>query len=534
MQAAGVSCLEVGRTFRDVGNLRTNDGTDYVLRGVAGVKGELEGGWSYNAYYQFGRSKTRQSRIDNLLLPQFALAVDAVRAPDGQIVCRSTLTDPGNGCVPLNVLGEGSVSDAAAEYILGTSLFETIVDQHVVAATVSGRPFDTWAGPVGLAVGGEYRKDTLEGIADPLSIADAFQTGNRKSTAGEVTVKEVFAEVEVPLLTDLSFAESVDINGAVRYADYSSSGGVTTWKVGGSWEIPGGLRFRATRSRDIRAGNIGELFTPEATTLRNVRHPLSGIQGPATTITTGNRTLGPEKADTWTAGVQYRPDWLAGVRLSVDYFDITIDDVIGSIGEQTVVDGCVLDNNPQLCNLVTITGTGAGAQVTRVLLQQLNLNRFETAGVDFEAVWNTDLGDGDLGLRLLATYIDKLATTAEGRTTDQAGEYTDPHWRVFGTVSYGIGNLSGLVDMRWYGGGNIDNTLTEGSGAPQTVNFNEVDPTFYTNLTLTLAFDETKKRELFVRVNNLFDQAPPYPDAALYNLFDPVGRSYRIGVRYTF
>src|SRR5690606_37046454 len=128
----------------------------------------------------------------------------------------------------------------------------------------SGDLVNLWAGPLGAAFGAEYRKEEIEAVADPVSEANGWHSSNRKAISGSYDVKEIFGELAVPLVRDLPFANAIDLNLAVRYTDYSSSGGVTTWKVGGTWDLSGALRLRITRSRDIRAGNLGELFTPTA------------------------------------------------------------------------------------------------------------------------------------------------------------------------------------------------------------------------------------------------------------------------------
>src|ERR1051325_11644121 len=132
--------------------------------------------------------------------------------------------------------------------------------RHDVALNLSGSLFDLPAGPVAFATGVEYRRDTLDQTADPLQILGLYSSGNNKSYSGKETVKEGYAEVEVPLLKDMPFFHSLGANGAVRRTDYKISGAVTTWKLGGTWEPVEGLLLRMTRSRDIRAPSLSELF----------------------------------------------------------------------------------------------------------------------------------------------------------------------------------------------------------------------------------------------------------------------------------
>lgn len=539
MVTAGVTCISVGRTFRDLGTLKLADGTPKMLQGTGGFKGNI-GGWRWNAYYQYGANYSQQRRINNLDLTKFRLAIDAVTNPaNGQIVCRSTLTDPTNGCAPLNIFGSNSVSNAARAYVLGTSMSDTKTTQQVAAVDVSGKAFRLWAGDVAVAAGAEWRKETLATSVDANSQSTLWQTGNRKAASGSYDVKEVFGEATIPLLRNLPVARLVEFNGAVRYTDYSSSGGVVTWKLGGTWDVIDGLRFRATRSRDIRAGNLSELFTAQSTaTVSGLRNSRTGQSGPALQITTGNPTLAPEKADTLTAGVVIEPRFARSFHFALDYYRIRIHDAIGSLTAQQTADRCFLDNVASFCALVTTDGTGI---ITSVTTPQLNLNKFETSGLDIEASYRLPLNrlsptiPGTLSARILATYIDKLATTAtiNGTVTNPAGQYDNPHWTVFGTLTYDVGRFSGTADLRWYGGGKIDNTLTEGLIAATGVNINHVDPVLYTNLALSYALDRDQRVAVFARINNLFNRWPPFPSNGSA-LFDPIGRAYRVGVRFKF
>jgi len=545
MNAAGVNCFNMGRVFRDpgMGDFRVRDGSPSIIRGVVGADGELGGDWKWDIYYQYGRNHFEQARIGNINVANFRRAIDAVDV-GGTIRCRVNAdADPANddpACSPFNLFGNGSPSGEAIDYVSGTSHFRMITKQQVAAASVNGTLFEGWAGPISMAAGGEWRREEIDATADPISQANGWQTSNRKAIKGDYNVKEVFGELAIPLLRDAGLAKSLELNLAARYTDYSSSGGVTTWKVGGTWDINNAIRLRASRSRDIRAGNLGELFTPTAVLTTNVRDPRDASLIPVPVTTQGNPQLAPEKADTLTAGIVLQPAFMPGFRFSVDYYQIEIDGQIGTIPANEVLDRCFLDNLQQFCGLVTL---GASNQITGVTVRFENLDRFETRGLDIEASYRTPisdifgLGDGDLSLRVLANYVDRLATTAavNATTTDPAGQYISPHWTVFGMASYEGRRFSSALDMRWYGGGTIDNMRVEGAAAVNGVNINRASSTLYTNLTLTMDVSPNadKRLELFGRVSNLFNTAPPFPATAeARTLFDPVGRAYRIGVRF--
>src|SRR3546814_104255 len=164
---------------------------------------------------------------------------------------------------------------------MGQSWRKWDIRQDAAAATLRGEPFSTWAGPVSLATGVEWRKESAVVTADALSAAGSFATGNTVPWDGEVTVKEAFGELVVPLARDQSWADSLELNVAGRLTDYSTSGTVTTWKVGGTWDVTPDIRFRATRSRDIRAPALAELFGGSTTAQFTVLDPLLGQIGRA-------------------------------------------------------------------------------------------------------------------------------------------------------------------------------------------------------------------------------------------------------------
>lgn len=545
----GITCFAMGRSFRDpgMGEFRTEDGSPSLYRAVIGLEGDLAGDWTWNTYVQYGENESQQMRKGNLYVANFRRAINAVRDGDGNIVCADTLSAAADvrnaaaGCVPFNLFGSGSPSQQAIDYVTGTSWLETKTRQTVVALNLEGTLGATWAGPIALATGVEYRKEEVDAIADPISEANGWQTTNRKGIVGEYDAKELYAEAILPLADGAPFADKLDLTLAGRYTDYSSSGGVTTWKAGISWSINEELRIRASQSRDIRAGNLGELFTPTAVATQVLRHPLTADLLPAPVTTIGNRQLGPEEADTFTGGFVYEPLWLDGFTASVDYYSIDIDGQIGTLTGQQVLDQCFLAGVQSYCDRIT-TNPANGA-ITGVTRQFENLDRFKTSGVDIELSYRFGLDgllpflSGDFTLRSLATYVSELKTIAslDSTTTDPAGQYTTPHWTVFTTLGYQGDRLGVTAEGRWFQGGAVDNTLTAGLADALGVNIGHVGSTFYTNLTMSydLQPQMLSNTSIFLRVNNLFDRWPPFPSTGAQP-FDPVGREYRLGVRFSF
>jgi len=444
----------------------------------------------------------------------------------------------------VNMFGFGSISEASKAYFLGTSQLEQWTWQTVGAATLRGEPFSTWAGPVSIATGAEYRQERIKAVADPIAEANGWHTGNVKSIQGSYEVREAFAEAVVPLLKDKPFARELDLTLAGRHTDYTSSGGVTTWKLGLSHTMNEQLRLRGTLSQDIRAGNLGELFTATSVQVGNVKNPLTNVTTQVPVTTRGNPTLNPENAKTATAGFVYDPSWADHLRLSVDWYSIKIKGLIGVIQPQQVVDRCYLDKLPEYCADVSTDGIGT---ITGVTVRQQNLNYFETSGVDIEAAYQIPLSavsgslPGRINLRLLANYVDTLATTAavNATTTDVAGQYTNPDWTLFGTVGYDIGRFSTTLDLRFYASGTIDNSKVVGT-RPLDLNVNDVASNFMTNATFQYnlsSIGAAQNAQIYLRINNVFNRGIPFPSQGVGGGAPEeflVGREFRLGARFRF
>lgn len=541
MAAQGLTSFTMGRSNYDYATGKMNLHRR-LWRGVVGAEGAFGNGWTWDAYYTRGEVENL-FRVDNLRVTgNFNLAVDAVIDPaTGRAVCRSTLTNPGNGCVPINLFGPGSVSAASAAYVSGTLRTVTKLTQDAGAVSLRGQPVDTWAGPVTIALGAEYRRERARVTSDPISSVGGFFFGNLRPWSGGVTVKEAFAEALVPLARDLGWANALDLNLAARITDYSTSGTVGTWKVGATWDIVDAIRIRAARSRDIRAPSLTELFSTGAQSNFFIVDPATGTQATVRVTTMGNPNLRPEKADTWTAGVILRPDFLPGFSLSVDYYDIKVGGALNTLPFDQIVSGCY-NGQPALCTLLT----RENGVLTGVAASPINLDSLKTSGVDIEASYRVpELFGGALTIRALATYVDTLVIRSPlSGAKEYAGSIIQPtiaaiggqpHWKANATVTYERGPTTVSLTERYVGGGVIDTTFTT-----KTRNVLSVNGRAYTDLALSykLIDGDAAAVELFGVVNNLFDKAPPiaivggFPTAR--TLYDSVGRTYSAGARVRF
>ena len=536
------STFLMGRLDTDFGFINT-DIDNRVLRGVLGLKGSF-GTWKWNASYQQGESKYTGYLRNNIVNSNYALAADAVRS-NGSIVCRSTLTNPNNGCVPINLFGFGSPSQAAIDYVTADQRADQTYKQRTATASISGSPFSTWAGPVDIATGAEYRKEEIVGTSDAISRASGFLLGNPKPIAGQVEVKEAFFEVGVPLISEASFTYKLDLNAAARVTDYDTSGTEVTWKVGLNWEPIDGIRFRGTRSRDIRAPNLTELFLQGTQLALNVIDPRNNSQVFVPTIFIGNPNLSSEKADTLTGGIVLRPGGaFTGLRFSADYYDIKIRDAITTLNDQDLVDRCER-GSVDLCSFVT---RNTGGAITSVTLAYINLASFRTRGVDIEANYSIALdrissgAPGNLSISAMASYVDKLIQSDGIITTDQAGAVGAdsagvPHWRWNGQLTYSTESVTTFVRGRYIGGGTYSNVF-----GPGDININRFGSQFITDASVEVRVPSTfGEISVYGVVQNLFDVAPPLAaqnfiiaGATNASLYDVVGRSFVVGAKLKF
>jgi outer membrane receptor protein involved in Fe transport len=555
------NCVPFGRIWNDIGPQMGNVSRE-TYRAVAGFDWDVGSGWALDGYYQYGRTDYSQRGYNTTINSRMRKAVDAVRA-GGQTVCRvnadaiTANDDP--SCAPLNPFGQGAGSAAARAYVTGTAVQETTLAQHVAALTLRGDLVELWAGPLAAAAGVEYRRDAVEAYNDPISAANDFFTspgGGIVDGRQSLDVEEGFVELALPLARDLPFAESAELNGAVRVTDYSTSGRVETWKVGADWQPFEFLRFRGTRSRDIRAPNLFELYGAPQSSFQTVDDPENGgARGLYPTLLSGNPDLLPEIADTWTAGAVVTTGLgSAGtLRFSADWFDIALDGAISTLGAQTIVSRCS-EGNEDLCEFVV---RDAGGTITQIINPNLNLNTLITRGWDFEADYNLPLSTGSsLGFRVLATYVKDLITIdTAGVATDRAGQNGSgvsqpsgvPDYTINAFITYQSDPFSAQIQVRHISSGlfQVTNIGPHQDGynplLPNSIDDNLVESVTYANLNAQYRLWQGGDRhvELFGVVNNLFDKDPPNNLPSSFGptnnvLYDVVGRSYKIGLRLVY
>lgn len=526
-------------------------------RGLMGVDGSFGDSWKWGLSYQYGRvdSKIRASGMPRP--DQYALAIDAVANPanPSQAICRSTLTSPNNGCVAINPFGSQPVSAAALANVVGVAAQDLRYEQQVAAANIAGNLFELPAGDLSFAAGAEWRQEKAHATADPISqfgipnangtVTPGFWAGNFKGFDGKINVKELYAEVGIPVFKDSAVGKSLDLNLAGRLTDYSTSGSVKTWKAGFRYEPIDGLEFRVTRSRDIRAPNLQELFQVGSITNTLVNDPQNGntpIRAFATVA--GNRALQPENADTLTAGVVFRPSFLRGFRASVDYYDIKIKDAIATNSAQQIVDRCQA-GDAQYCAAIT---RNSANQITGISLQPFNALQEQARGVDVEVSYTMPVASGTLDLRVLANYVDRLNIVLPTSVVTRAGEVGNnsgaaegvPHWRGTATATYDTSAFTAQLRGRLIGSAVFDDAW-----GPTVIDKRTVPTIVYLDAYLGIKANAiAPKGEFFLAVDNLLNQDPPVvvqldasnTQASGTNpfLYDVIGTTIRAGFRFEF
>jgi iron complex outermembrane recepter protein len=556
-----------------------------VMRFTIGAEGEFDAfgrGANWDIYGQYGRADLHEQLINiqqttrrsNALAAVFAPAGNESGLPAGSIQClinvdgNTTNNDP--ACRPLNLLGVGVSDPAAIDYILGDPFRDQVLEQTVFGANFSFAPFATWAGDVSVAVGAEYRKEEIDGFVpqefQPVQNANGTTTslwsvGNFRPSKGSYDVKEAYLETLIPLGFGLEF------NGAIRATDYSTSGYVTTWKLGATWQPIDDILIRANRSRDIRAPNLNELYQAGTANTSTVTNPFFVVgqsnPGPGTGIygatlaylgtITGNLNLRPEKADSWSVGAVVTPRFLPGLSLSADYWEVKVKDAIDSLSADDIVNRC-FEGLADFCAAITQDP----ANPSRVLIsrQPVNFSSILLRGLDLEAAYRFQLGNGNFSIRGLATrYIENTVNTGVPgfvpvNTVGTLGVGTGtssitPKWIYRVSAAYDTEDLTVTTTARGVGNGRYDATGIEcqtGNCPVSTNQFptyedNSIGGATYVDANVTFKFDAFggKNGEFFINVTNLFDADPillPETGLAVNSTYsDLLGRAYRVGVR---
>lgn len=573
----GVDIRAAGRRIQEQGGRDFSQDVD-TQRYVAGLRGPLGGSWSWELSATYGRNDTTvvtegDFRVDNMRLSVGPSGPDA----SGRIVCGDP--DPATGivpaanvvqgCVPLNLFGgmgtdgRGTITPEQLDYITDPLTDKGYNEQQVYELLFRGDWGSIQGRPIRWATGVSYRIESAGNALDPAKISGAVGGGQLTSLTegGDFTATEGYVETVLPLLEGLPAAEALNATAGVRLSEFSTFGFVSTFQ--------GGLMYRPVRQLTLRAGygqvfrappvsNLYEstlddfAFAPDPcgngpTPEQQANCAADGVPGgsyvqpeldiyPA--MIGGNEDLQPEEGDSISAGLTFTPSFLQGFSLSVDYWRTEIDDVITlypDVGQ--ILQVCADDGAAGACDRISRRPDGT---IELVDATHVNAGSLMSEGWDFDIAYMTPVGPGQLGLRLMATYLASydVAPFKGAETTGVAGTRyvfsAFPRWRGLGHVEYTAGPWFGSWQTQYVG--SMDE-CQEDPFAPEDAfqGCREVDDAWYQDLQLGYRFEPGPA--LTFTISNLTGEDPPRvnfnaaanTDPATYPL---LGRTYFVSLSY--
>ena len=558
----------VTRDNFDMG-INTEDALRETLRGVLAANGDLSEHLRYEASYVYGETKSEIVENNNRLEDNWLEAIDVISDPvSGAPVCRSGTP----GCVPYNIFGNGVRDEAALDFVATDSVSHTKVTQQVVSASLSGdfgSHLELPGGSIGFALGAEYRRETSESNPAQEIVDGLTWVGPITPSEGSFDVKEIFAEINLPVLMDAPYANRLSFGAAFRASDYSTVGQTNSWKVDAVYAPVESVTFRGTYAQAVRAPNIDELFSPETTSFNFITDPcdinelnngtgtreancadlLSALgvdpatftpsNTPQATLFTegtfgGNRDLNEETAKTWTVGVVLRPEFAPGLSVSLDWYDIEIEDAINTPEAQELAELCV--DQPTIDNAFCpgITRDPATGYIVGFTVRPDNVAAFKTAGLDmnFDYRFTTEKM-GEFKLQLVGGYLDKLEfVSSPGADVDNdLDEQYNPKFSATFDATWTHGPLTLAYGINWFS--ETDRFTREVlAGDPDYT-----DPRYFKvrekwEHEISGAYDINDSINIYGGINNLLDAKPAfeyssYPVSAM-------GRYYYLGARMNF
>lgn len=581
---AGAEFFRLNRNNNDMGTRDEFDRRD-TYRFVAGVEGDFNDTWKYDVSVNYGEFHTTSRFYNNRIEQNFYNSVDAVRNAAGDIVCRinqTSVTDP--RCVPINVLGDGAVSQAARNYINTTSLRTGKATELDINANVIGdtaKWFELPGGPVRFAIGGEYRRETASYKYDDLVKSGAtFLNAIPDFNPTSFEVKEAYGELELPLLRNLPFAKELTVNGAVRVADYKgATGTVWAWNAGGIYAPINDIKFRVNYSKSVRAPTLGDLYSSPSQNFAGVDDPCdanfinkgratraancaaAGVPanfindrtraGTLEILSGGNPNLTAETSRSWTYGVIVQPRFLPGLAFTADYYDIKISNVISSVDAQTILDACydAPDLNNQFCKLINPRQANGYFATPALLQSSVNFAALRAKGIDFDLSYSHNLTPNDkIVLRGVATYVRNRTDYPYLDTPDRPdrvkGELGDPIWAANASIDYTHGPVTLGYQVRYVGRQSITDWETQHTtnGVPP-LDPNYADVVYYPRVfyhAIRGSVDVNRQFTLYGGIDNLTDKRPPYgllgvgTSAGNSAIYDNVGRFLYLGATVKF
>lgn len=585
--------VEGGGRQQDLGH------TSY--RTVIGFRGDLSSAWKYDASFQ--HSETQMSNVYNndFSISRTARALNVVADANGNAVCQSVVDQTDLNCVPYNIWALGAIDAAQLAYLQIPLLQRGQVDERIANASFTGDLGEYGLKMPGaelgvqIAIGAEWRDQQSEFTPDASYIANdgAGQGAATLPLTGGYDVKELFAEVRVPILEDKPFARSLSVEAGYRYSDYSLDFSTDTYKAGLEWSPIDAVKLRGSFQRAVRVPNITELFATQQVALNGTLDPCAG-DAPLLTAAQcantgldpadygtieanpaaqyngfigGNPDLQPETADTVSFGFAFQPEFLQGFRLIVDYYDIKIDNAIQQPNSDFTVLNCAVTGDPLACSRVVRDPDGSlfESDFGYVFDLTQNIGSIRTKGIDFDVSYAMDIGNFG---RLRTSFLGSLTDTFEispqpGVNYDCVGLFGGictggsptnapmPEWKHRASLGWGTPWAGLDVMLTWRYMGEVKRDLADDQASlallGSAVGLFPTDAKMGSRsyLDLTAAVTLMEHYTFRVGVNNVTDKDPPlvgsstcptgpcngntYPQA-----YDSLGRQFFLNVTAKF
>ena len=532
---------------------RGSTNTRQTFRAAVGLEGTLSNGMDWDAYYSYGFSDRMQySGAYNAA--NMAYAVNAITGPTGQPICSDPIAQARN-CVPINLFGIDAASPEAVDYVRAETSRQSKNKQRTAAFNITG-DLNLLGLDASFAAGVERREERGMDVPDPLQLAGLHGGNKVPLTIGEYSVNGYYGELLVPLVQGLPFADEITFETAYRVDHYSTAGTVDATKFGISWVINDDIRFRGVVSESVRAPSISDLYSGQAQSYTSIGDPCNGVGGAnegdmnpvvvanclsdpriaATAaagrfdvdlnetiagfsysqpqiqtisgFTGGNEDLGEESADTTTVGLVWTPSYVEGLAVTLDYYEIEIEDVISSVSATRLINECYAStsypNIPQ-CDAHTRFDSG---HLRYWYSYGINQSKYETAGYDLAVGYTfEDLGPvpGELDIRGIATIRDKhiYQTTVDSTPADYVGEVGLNDEIVRLNLTWTTDDWLVSLQTNYY-----SDALDDGLQQPTDYHLNPVDSMIY--LDMQVRYDLTDSVDVYFGVDNLSDKQPPY------------------------
>ena len=544
---------------------RNNDIRHTTWRGVFGLRGDMgDTGIGYDVSASFANVHRSEVYNNDLSISRIQKALYAVEDPaTGEIVCNVNVDDdPTNddpACIPLDIYSGNPVTNGAFDYVTIPLLRDGETTQTVINARVFGSMAD-WgiqspmaADAPGFALGAEYRRDTLDSNPDVAFLTGdgAGQGGPTNGISGSQNVIDVFGELNVPVIQDQPGIETLGFDLAYRKSFYDEVDS-DAYKVGVDYAPTSDIRFRGSYQRAVRAANVFELFATQSIGLFDLTENDNGLYDPCAganpvyteaqcantgvlpgqygniidnpagqfnTLTGGNLDLEPESSDTYTFGFVATPSFFEGLTVSVDYFDITVEDYINTVPQELALDSCAETGDAFFCSLINRGNGGTlwANQTGFITATNINTGEISTSGVDVLANYVYDAGGiGMFDFNFVGTWLESLevqplpdvevggkfdcAGLYGGRCQSNFGSGANPEWRHKASVTWGLDAYSLTGTWRYYDEVTLDGT--DGSGINGTLD----SQNYFDASARWQALDNVSLR---AGVNNVTDEDPP-------------------------